>query len=227
MSVKSSFKAEHSLGACLFPTGSGAPQQCRECGPGGVEEWPRSPRTRGDGPGGAAGRAAVHTALGVSCAVRARNDGQRHATLFHSGQCARADRCGSAPAIASTEKREAEAARIREKYPDRVPVRGEMGGEGSRGPRRRQGPSQGLRCTKAPAAGVWQRITDGARQARNSASPTAAAGPRQPCGGPVRSPGQCCTACPLISDLWCLVPATQVIVEKAEKSDIPDIDKKK
>lgn len=75
----------------------------------------------------------------------------------------------------AAEKRQAEAARIREKYPDRIPV-----GLGRAGPRRQRG-------VETPA---------GSRSSGASACPP-------------------------------LLPLLQVIVEKAERSDIPDIDKKK
>lgn len=85
------------------------------------------------------------------------------------------------------EKRKAEAARIKEKYPDRIPVR-----SSSRNVR------ASLARPRAPSLlllATWPgRVTQVAS---------------------LRLP---CPAC---------MCATQVIVEKAEKSDIPDIDKKK
>jgi hypothetical protein len=74
--------------------------------------------------------------------------------------------------VCATEKRQAEAARIRDKYPDRIPV------------------------------GAWNR---------------------QRCLGWSLGPGQQQLSWHQHTSMLLL----QVIVEKAEKSDIPDIDKKK
>jgi hypothetical protein len=103
------------------------------------------------------------------------------------------------PPRTSPDKRAAEATRIREKYPDRVPVRGRGRGRGRGG-----------------GAGG------------HAAAPQAAHRPRARCPSHRRSsrPAPSFTLRPPPPS-YPPAPRRQVIVERAEKTDIPDIDKKK